>query len=110
MVDWAGDILSLVAQEASALVDLLCKQNSGVLDRIIALVEPKTLDHIQSLTNTRERVSAIVDYFKSSDRNSCTRFLTTVYQYSENIPFLLETTLVSIAGYSPGKPCSAFFF
>uniref|UniRef100_A0A8C2JQR5 NACHT domain-containing protein n=1 Tax=Cyprinus carpio TaxID=7962 RepID=A0A8C2JQR5_CYPCA len=106
MVDWAGDILSLVAQEASALVELLCEQNSGVLDRIFALVEPKTLDHIQSLTNTRERVSAIVDYFKSSDRNSCTRFLTTVYQYSENIPFLLETTLVSIAGYSPGTNCN----
>uniref|UniRef100_A0A8C1DXS6 NLR family CARD domain containing 5 n=1 Tax=Cyprinus carpio carpio TaxID=630221 RepID=A0A8C1DXS6_CYPCA len=106
MVDWPGDILSLVAQEASALVELLCEQNSGVLDRIFALVEPKTLDHIQSLTNTRERVSAIVDYFKSSDRNSCTRFLTTVYQYSENIPFLLETTLVSIAGYSPGTNCN----
>uniref|UniRef100_A0A8C1ZJH3 NLR family CARD domain containing 5 n=1 Tax=Cyprinus carpio TaxID=7962 RepID=A0A8C1ZJH3_CYPCA len=106
MVDWAGDILSLVAQEASALVELLCEQNSGVLDRIFALVEPKTLDHIQSLTNTRERVSAIVDYFKSSDRNSCTLFLTTVYQYSENIPFLLETTLVSIAGYSPGTNCN----
>uniref|UniRef100_A0A671S1X3 NACHT domain-containing protein n=1 Tax=Sinocyclocheilus anshuiensis TaxID=1608454 RepID=A0A671S1X3_9TELE len=105
-VDWPGDILSLVAQEASALVELLCEQNSGVLDRIFALVEPKTLDHRQSLTNTRDRVSAIVDYFKSSDRNSCRRFLTIVYQYSENIPLLLETTLVSIAGYTPGKPCS----
>uniref|UniRef100_A0A673M3N6 NACHT domain-containing protein n=1 Tax=Sinocyclocheilus rhinocerous TaxID=307959 RepID=A0A673M3N6_9TELE len=101
-VDWPGDILSLVAQEASALVELLCEQNSGVLDRIFALVEPKTLDHRQSLTNTRDRVSAIVDYFKSSDRNSCRRFLAIVYQYSENIPLLLETTLVSIAGYTPG--------
>ncbi|XP_016086238.1 protein NLRC5 [Sinocyclocheilus grahami] len=101
-VDWPGDILTLVAQEASALVELLCEQNSGVLDRIFALVEPKTLDHRQSLTNTRDRVSAIVDYFKSSDRNSCRQFLTIVYQYSENIPLLLETTLVSIAGYTPG--------
>ncbi|XP_052438933.1 NLR family, CARD domain containing 5 [Carassius gibelio] len=106
MVDLPGDILSLVAQEASALVELLCEQNSGVLDRIFALVEPKTLDHIRSLTNTRDRVSAIVDYFKSSDRNTCTRFLTTVYQYSENIPFLLETTLVSLAGYTPGANCN----
>uniref|UniRef100_A0A672NLY8 NACHT domain-containing protein n=1 Tax=Sinocyclocheilus grahami TaxID=75366 RepID=A0A672NLY8_SINGR len=106
-VDWPGDILTLVAQEASALVELLCEQNSGVLDRIFALVEPKTLDHRQSLTNTRDRVSAIVDYFKSSDRNSCRQFLTIVYQYSENIPLLLETTLVSIAGYTPGKPCSS---
>uniref|UniRef100_A0A671S127 Uncharacterized protein n=1 Tax=Sinocyclocheilus anshuiensis TaxID=1608454 RepID=A0A671S127_9TELE len=103
-VDWPGDILSLVAQEASALVELLCEQNSGVLDRIFALVEPKTLDHRQSLTNTRDRVSAIVDYFKSSDRNSCRRFLTIVYQYSENIPLLLETTLVSITVESSPSP------
>ncbi len=109
-MEWSGDILALVAQEASALVELLCEQNSGVLDRIFALVESKTLDQIQSLTNTRDRVSAIVEYFKTSDRNLCTQFLATVYQYSENIPFLLETTLVSIAGgYTPGKSCSALF-
>ncbi|KAF4101316.1 NLR family, CARD domain containing 5 [Onychostoma macrolepis] len=101
-VEWSGDILALVAQEASALVELLCEQNRGVLDQIFALVESKTLDQIQSLTNTRDRVSAVVDYFKTSDRNLCTQFLATVYQYSENIPFLLETTLVSIAGYTPG--------
>uniref|UniRef100_A0A8C2B345 NLR family CARD domain containing 5 n=1 Tax=Cyprinus carpio TaxID=7962 RepID=A0A8C2B345_CYPCA len=102
MLDWSGDILALVAQEASALVDLLCKQNSGVLDRIIALVEPKTLDQIQSLTNNRDRVSAIVDYFKNSDQKLCIWFLSTVCQYCDNIPFLLETTLVSIAGYTSG--------
>uniref|UniRef100_A0A8C2B3Z3 NLR family CARD domain containing 5 n=1 Tax=Cyprinus carpio TaxID=7962 RepID=A0A8C2B3Z3_CYPCA len=110
MLDWSGDILALVAQEASALVDLLCKQNSGVLDRIIALVEPKTLDQIQSLTNNRDRVSAIVDYFKNSDQKLCIWFLSTVCQYCDNIPFLLETTLVSIAGYTSGKSCSALFF
>uniref|UniRef100_A0A8C2Q2G6 Protein NLRC5-like n=1 Tax=Cyprinus carpio TaxID=7962 RepID=A0A8C2Q2G6_CYPCA len=102
MLDWSGDILALVAQEASALVDLLCKQNSGVLDRIIALVEPKTLDQIRSLTNNRDRVSAIVDYFKNSDQKLCIWFLSTVCQYCDNIPFLLETTLVSIAGYTSG--------
>uniref|UniRef100_A0A8C2JWI9 Protein NLRC5-like n=1 Tax=Cyprinus carpio TaxID=7962 RepID=A0A8C2JWI9_CYPCA len=110
MLDWSGDILALVAQEASALVDLLCKQNSGVLDRIIALVEPKTLDQIRSLTNNRDRVSAIVDYFKNSDQKLCIWFLSTVCQYCDNIPFLLETTLVSIAGYTSGKSCSALFF
>ncbi len=108
-MEWPGDILELVAQEASALVELLCEQNSGVLDRIFVLVESKTLDQIQSLTNTRDRVSAIVEYFKTSDRNLCRQFLASVYQYSENIPFPLETTLVSIAGYTSGKSCSALF-
>lgn len=108
-VEWSGDILELVAQEASALVELLCEQSSGVLDRIFALVESKTLDQIQSLANTRDRVTAIVEYFKTSDRNLCKQFLASVYQYSENTPFLLETTLVSIAGYTPGKSCSTPF-
>ncbi|XP_073706226.1 protein NLRC5 [Garra rufa] len=110
-MDWPGDVRTQVDREGSELVELLCKQNSGVLDRIFALVEPKTLDRIQSLINNRDRASAIVDYFRTSDRNLCTQFLTTVYQYSENIPLLLETTLVSIigVGYTPGKSCSALF-
>jgi len=99
--DWSGGVL--VAQEASALVDLLCKQDSGVLDRIFALVEPKAMDQLQSLTNNRDLVSATVDYFKTSEHNICRRFLTIIYQYCENIPFLLETTLVSVAENSIGK-------
>ncbi|XP_050991204.1 NLR family, CARD domain containing 5 [Labeo rohita] len=99
-MDWPVDVRTQVDQAGSELVELLCRQNSDVLDRIFALVEPKRLDQIQSLTNNRDRVSAIVEYFRNSDRNLCTQFLSTVYQYSENIPFLLETTLVSIAGYT----------
>ncbi|KAG1963850.1 NLR family, CARD domain containing 5 [Pimephales promelas] len=98
--DWSGGVL--VAQEASALVDLLCKQDSGVLDRIFALVEPKAMDQLRSLTNNRDLVSATVDYFKTSEHNICRRFLTIIYQYCENIPFLLETTLVSVAENSIG--------
>lgn len=109
-MDWPVDVRTQVDQAGSELVELLCRQNSDVLDRIFALVEPKRLDQIQSLTNNRDRVSAIVEYFRNSDRNLCTQFLSTVYQYSENIPFLLETTLVSIAGYTHGKSCSELFF
>ncbi|KAL1256905.1 hypothetical protein QQF64_012450 [Cirrhinus molitorella] len=101
-MDWPGDIRTQLDREGSAVVELLCEQNRGVLDRIFALVDTKTLDQIQSLPNDRNRISAIVDYFRTSDRNLCTRFLNTVYLYSENIPFPLETTLVSIVGYTPG--------
>ncbi|XP_067276519.1 NLR family, CARD domain containing 5 [Pseudorasbora parva] len=93
--DWSGG--SLVAQEASALVDLLCKQNSGVLDLIFALVEPNTMDQLRSLNNNRDLVSATVDYFITSEESICRRFLSIVYQYCKEIPFLLETTLVSVA-------------
>ncbi|KAK7152039.1 hypothetical protein R3I94_008393 [Phoxinus phoxinus] len=93
--DWSGGFL--VAQEASALVDLLCQQDIGVLDRIFALVEPKIMDQLRLLTNNRDLVSATVDYFKTSEHTICRRFLTIIYQYCENIPFLLEATLVSVA-------------
>lgn len=105
--DWSGGFL--VAQEASALVDLLCQQNSVVLDRIFGLVEPNTMDQLRSLTNSRDLVSATVDYFKTSDHNICRQFLSTVYQYCENIPFLLETTLLSVAEHTAGKSCLHFF-
>ncbi|CAM4582324.1 unnamed protein product [Leuciscus chuanchicus] len=98
--DWSGGFL--VAQEASALVDLLCNQDSGVLDRIFALVEPNTMDQLRSLTNNRDLVSATVDYFKTAEHTICRRFLTIIYQYCQNVPFLLETTLVSVAENSTG--------
>ncbi|XP_051725489.1 NLR family, CARD domain containing 5 isoform X1 [Ctenopharyngodon idella] len=98
--DWSVGFL--VAQEASALVDLLCKQNSGVLDRIFAIVDPNRMDQLRSLTNNRDLVSATVDYFRTSDHNICRRFLSTVYQYCENIPFYLETTVLSVAEHTTG--------
>lgn len=106
-MDWSGDAMTLVAQEASALVDLLCDQDSSVLDLIFDLVESNTQDKIRSLVNNRDGVSAIVDYFKTSDDITCRRFFSTLYQYCNNIPFYLETALVSIAGDPIGKSCSA---
>lgn len=95
----------MVAQEASALVDLLCDQNSNVLDRILALVDLRTQDQLRSL-HTRDRVTAIVDYFKTSDSSVCRRFLQIILQYCDNIPFLLETTLLSVSENASGKSCS----
>lgn len=97
-MDWSGDALTLVAQEASVLVDLLCEQDSSVLDHIFDLLESNTQDEIRSLINNRDRVSAIVDYFKTSDNITCRKFFCTIYEYCKDIPFYLETTLVSIAG------------
>ncbi|XP_051580190.1 protein NLRC5-like isoform X3 [Myxocyprinus asiaticus] len=102
MVDWQGGIQELVAQESSAMVDLLCEQNSKVLDHIFSLVDPRTQHQLRSLTKIRDRVSGIVNYFKNSDRIICEEFLQNVYEYCENIPFPLETTLLSIAGYASG--------
>lgn len=99
-----GDIQSAVAQEASALVDLLCEQNAGVLDEILALVEPRTQDHLRLLPNTRDRVLAVIDYFKTSDCATCRQFLRTVWRCCDNIPFYLETILVSIGENTSGKP------
>ncbi|KAA0715019.1 Protein NLRC5 [Triplophysa tibetana] len=96
-VECLGDIQTVVAQEASAVGDLLCEQDIGVLNRILDLVEPTRQDQLRSLANTRDCVLAVIEYFKTSDCTTCRQFLRTVLHYCENIPFLLETTLVSIA-------------
>ncbi|XP_051953783.1 protein NLRC5-like [Xyrauchen texanus] len=101
-VDWQGDIQTVMAQEASALVDLLCEQNSNVLDHIFPLMDPRIQNQLRSLTNIKDCVSGIVNYFKNSDRTICEEFLHNVCVYCENIPLLLETTLVSISGYATG--------
>nr|XP_055030511.1 LOW QUALITY PROTEIN: NLR family, CARD domain containing 5 [Misgurnus anguillicaudatus] len=95
-MDWVGGILAVVEQEASALVELLRDQNSNVLDQILALVDVRTQDQLRSL-DTRDRVTAIVHYFKTSDSSVCRRFLHIILHYCDNIPLLLETTLVSVA-------------
>lgn len=104
-----GDIQAVVAQEASALVDLLCEQDPRVLNHILALVEPRTQDQLRSLTNTRDRVLAVIDYFKTSDCTTCRGFLRAVWQYCDNIPFLLETTLVSITENTSGTYVASLF-
>ncbi|TRY66615.1 hypothetical protein DNTS_034053 [Danionella cerebrum] len=101
-MDCLEDVLGLVAQEASALVDLLSEQDDQVLEKIFTLMDPSALEKIGSLVNKKERASAIVEYFKTSDHVACRSFFESIYQYCEEIPFYLETTLVSIAGYAAG--------
>lgn len=101
-MECVGDVQTVVAQEASAVVDLLCEQDTGVLNRILDLVEPTRQDQLRSLANNRDRVLAVIEYFKTSDCTTCRQFLRTVLHYCENIPFVLETTLVSIAENASG--------
>ncbi|KAL7871202.1 hypothetical protein SRHO_G00086990 [Serrasalmus rhombeus] len=101
-VDLEEDVMNVVAEEATVIVDVLCRERSNVLEQIYGLVERSTRDRLQSLPSLRERVLGIVDYFKASDPQKCCQFLQTMWMFCQSIPLDLETKVLSIAGSSSG--------
>ncbi|KAK2848040.1 hypothetical protein Q7C36_009722 [Tachysurus vachellii] len=101
-LDLEEDVHVVVAQEATAIVDVLCEQRNNVLQQIYALVDPQTCERPQHTLSHRESISAIVDFFKTSNQNKCRHFLCTIWELCENIPLDLEIRILSIAGSSTG--------
>uniref|UniRef100_A0A3B4CG09 NACHT domain-containing protein n=1 Tax=Pygocentrus nattereri TaxID=42514 RepID=A0A3B4CG09_PYGNA len=99
-VDLEEDVMNVVAEEATVIVDVLCRERSNVLEQIYGLVERSTRDWLQSLPSLRERVLGIVDYFRASDPQKCCQFLQTMWMFCQSIPLDLETKVLSIAGSS----------
>lgn len=102
-LDLEDDVLVMVAQEATAIVDVLCEQRINVLNHIYALVEPRTLEQLQRKPSLRETISGVVEFFKTSKQQTCRHFLCTIWELCENIPLDLEIRILSIAGSSAGK-------
>lgn len=102
-VDLEEDAQVVLAQEATAIVDILCEQRTNVLQQIYALVETRTLEHLQHLSNLRDTILGVVAYFQTSDQHTCRHFLETIWGFCENIPLDLEVRILSIAGSSAGK-------
>lgn len=102
-LDLEEDIQVVVAQEATAIVDVLCRQKDNVLKHIYALVDPRTCEQLRHLPNLRESISGVVDYFKTLDKHRCRHFLSTIWELCEDIPLELDIRILSIAGSSPGK-------
>ncbi|XP_062860238.1 NLR family, CARD domain containing 5 [Trichomycterus rosablanca] len=101
-VDLEEDVLVVVAQEASEIVDILCREKNNVLQQIYELVDARTRKRLQSLPTLRDSVSGLVDYFKTSDRNKCCQFLNTMWMFCEMIPLELEIKMLSTVGTSTG--------
>ncbi|XP_060779802.1 NLR family, CARD domain containing 5 isoform X2 [Neoarius graeffei] len=101
-VDLEEDAQVVLAQEATAIVDILCEQRTNVLQQIYALVETRTLEHLQHLSNLRDTIVGVVAYFQTSDQHTCRHFLETIWGFCENIPLELEVRILSIAGSSAG--------
>ncbi|XP_026783264.3 NLR family, CARD domain containing 5 isoform X2 [Pangasianodon hypophthalmus] len=101
-LDLEEDVRVVVAQEATAIVDILCKQRNNVLQQIYALVESRTREQLQHSPNLRESISGVVDYFKTSNQQICRHFLDTIWAFCEDIPLELEIRILSVAGSSTG--------
>lgn len=102
-VDLEEDVVKVVEEETTVIVDILCREGSNVLEQIYALVERSSLDVLQKLPSLRERVLGIVNYFKDSDSDKCRQFLSTMWMFCQYIPLDFETKVLSIAGSSSGK-------
>ncbi|KAF5890835.1 protein NLRC5 isoform X1, partial [Clarias magur] len=101
-LDLEEDVRVVVAQETTAIVDVLCLQRNNVLQQIYGLVDARTRERVQNLPSLRDSVSGVVDYFKNSDQNRCRHFLDTFWGFCENIPLELEIQILSVAGSSAG--------
>lgn len=104
-MDLEEDVQVVVAQEATAIVDVLCTQRNKVLQHIYALVEGQTREQLQHMSGLRESISSVVNYFRTSDQQTCRHFLNTIYTFCENIPLELEIKILSVAGSFSGKFC-----
>ncbi|XP_053478970.1 NLR family, CARD domain containing 5 isoform X2 [Ictalurus furcatus] len=101
-MDLEEDVLDVVDQEASTIVDILCEQRDNVLQQIFPLVDARTREQLQHLPNNRESISGLVDYFRTSDQHTCRHFLDTIWSFCENIPLELDIRIVNLAGSSAG--------
>lgn len=101
--DLEEDFQLVVAQEATAIVDVLSMQRNNVLQQIYALVEARTREQLQQMPNLKESISGVVDYFRTSDQQTCRHFLNTVWTFCEDLPLELEIKILSIAGSSAGE-------
>lgn len=104
-MDLEEDVLDVVDQEASTIVDILCEQRDNVLQQIFALVDARTREQLQHLPNNRESISGLVDYFRTSDQHTCRHFLDIIWSFCENIPLELDIRIVNLAGSTAGKFC-----
>ncbi|XP_049339557.1 NLR family, CARD domain containing 5 [Astyanax mexicanus] len=98
MMEEVEDVVEVVAQEASIIVDILCGQKDKVLEQIYGLLDYNTQIQLKHLPSLRQKAVGIVEYFKTSNSDKCRKFLSNVWMFCENIPLDLEIKVLSVAG------------
>ncbi|XP_035275241.1 protein NLRC5 [Anguilla anguilla] len=91
-----ADVLTVVAEVRSRLVEVLYRNPDPGLESLLQLAGPAASERLRRVTDRRERISLLVDHFRST-RPECARFVHIASMQCE-LPLDLESRLLSAAG------------
>ncbi|XP_035766457.1 NLR family, CARD domain containing 5 [Neolamprologus brichardi] len=99
------NVNSVLAQDSIELFHILSSQSHSVIMELCQMMPSEAwrqyqLDPSRSSAAARpELIKTMLDYFRSASARRCRNFLQRVCFSCENIPMLLESRIMSVAGY-----------
>uniref|UniRef100_A0A669AYK0 NACHT domain-containing protein n=1 Tax=Oreochromis niloticus TaxID=8128 RepID=A0A669AYK0_ORENI len=99
------NVNSVLAQDSIELFHILSSQSHSVIMELCQMMPSEAWHQYQvdpsssSATARPELIKTMLDYFRSASARKCRNFLQRVCFSCENIPMLLESRLMSVAGY-----------
>ncbi|KAJ8281185.1 hypothetical protein GJAV_G00064480 [Gymnothorax javanicus] len=91
-----ADIVTVIAEVRSELIEVLCRNSDEKLEALFRLAGPEACERFGGINDRRERVSGFVDHVRTS-RAVCAWFVHTALMNCE-LPLELESRLLSAAG------------
>ncbi|XP_041745930.2 protein NLRC5 isoform X2 [Coregonus clupeaformis] len=92
------DVQTVLTQETHELADILSYQDDGHLTMLYEMMDISARERLVQLASHRERILGLLNYFRTADPAICRQFLQMVCMLCENMPMLLESRLMSVAG------------
>ncbi|XP_045553127.1 protein NLRC5 isoform X3 [Salmo salar] len=97
-VEAEEDVQTVLTQETHELADILSYQDDGFLTRFYEMMDISSRQRLVQLASHRERILGLLNYFRTAEPAICRQFLQMVCMLCENMPMLLESRLMSVAG------------
>lgn len=102
-VEAEEDVQTVLTQETHELADILSYQDDGFLTRFYEMMDISSRQRLVQLASHRERILGLLNYFRTAEPAICRQFLQMVCMLCENMPMLLESRLMSVAGTVTSK-------
>lgn len=103
------NVNSVLAQDSIELFHILSSQSHSVIMELCQMMPSEAWRQYQldpsssSATARPELIKTMLEYFRSASARRCRNFLQRVCFSCENIPMLLESRLMSVAGYDSSE-------
>ncbi|CAN9499454.1 unnamed protein product [Ophioblennius macclurei] len=96
------DATSVLEDESAELLNILSRQSPEVVTELLRMVPGEAERASQAASGWPERLKAMLEYFRWAGTAECSSFLGTVCMLCDDIPMLLESRLLSVAGCDSG--------